>query len=47
MIVITKAHCPKGVSAVVERSIISPPIKPNTKEPVLSSSDKTTINVAI
>ena len=42
----TNAHCPKGVSAAADKSIINPPIKPKTKAPFLSSSDSKTINAA-
>lgn len=42
----TNAHCPKGVSAAADKSIIRPPIKPKTKAPFLSSSDSKTIKVA-
>lgn len=42
----TKAHCPKGVSAAADKSMIKPPIKPKTNAPFLSSRDNKTINVA-
>jgi hypothetical protein len=42
----TKAHCPKGVSAAADKSMIKPPIKPKTKAPFLSSRDNKTINAA-
>lgn len=42
----TNAHCPKGVSAAADKSMIKPPIKPKTKAPFLSSSDSSTINAA-
>jgi len=35
--VITNAHWPNGVSAATEKSIITPPINPKTKDPVRSS----------
>ena len=42
----TKAHCPNGVSAAADKSMIKPPIKPKTNAPFLSSRDNKTINAA-
>ena len=42
----TKAHCPKGVSAATDKSIIKPPMKPKTKAPFLSSRDSRIMSAA-
>ena len=42
----TNAHWPNGESAEGEKSRITPPINPKTKDPPLSSSANTTISAA-